>query len=397
MSDRAKLRVLIVHNAYQQWGGEDSVVESESALLQAQGHEVARYVRHNDDVTGMSRVALAGEAMWSRRTVSDLQTLKSSFRPDVIHVHNTTPLVSPAVFWAADQLGVPVVQTLHNFRLMCPQAMFVRAGRICEDCLGKVPWRGVMRGCYRGSVAQTAVLAGSTVLHRALGTFRHKVDRYIALNEFCRRKFIEGGLPAERVVIKPNFVDVPGQPQWDSRQGGLYLGRLTDEKGVPHLLEALRAGAGGAHFTVVGGGPLESAVSAVLGARYAGFQPPAAVAGFLAQASYLVVPSVWYEGFPRTIVEAYAAGVPVIASRLGSLAEVVKDGETGLLFNPGDVQDLMAKLRWAEANPDAMRVMGQAARRTYEALYTPLRNYEQLVRIYEDACAQHQRPPCSKG
>jgi glycosyltransferase involved in cell wall biosynthesis len=390
MSEAMPLRVLIVHNAYQQWGGEDSVVQSEVALLRQRGHPVETLIRHNDDVTGMSRVQLAREALWSSRTVAELQGLKATFRPDVIHVHNTLPLVSPSVFWGADQADVPVVQTLHNFRLMCPQAMFVRNGQICEDCLGGLPWRGVLRGCYRDSVAQSAVVAATTVLHRAIGTYRHKVDRYIALNAFCRNKFIEGGLPAERIVIKPNFVDVAGVPSWEGRRGGLYLGRMTEEKGIPILMEALRLSGLASDFESVGGGPLDAAVAEALGPRHAGFQPAEAVPGFLARVAYMVVPSVWYEGFPRTIVEAYAAGVPVIASRLGSLAEVVDDGVTGLLFEPGDAQDLARKLSWAQSHPEAVRAMGQAARRVYEERYTPDQGHAQLIHIYESA-RQHRR------
>jgi glycosyltransferase involved in cell wall biosynthesis len=375
-------RILVVHNAYQQWGGEDSVVESELALLRDKGHAVEAYIRHNDEVAGMSPARLAAGAIWSSRTAGDIQHLAEQFRPDVIHVHNTLPLVSPSVFWGAGRVGVPVVQTLHNFRMMCPQAMFVRQGQICEDCLGKVPWRGVVRACYRGSVAQSAVVAATSVWHRSIGTYRSKVDRYIALNEFCRAKFVAGGLPADRVVIKPNFVQAAVAPVFWGRQGGLYLGRLTEEKGVPQLLAALKVAELTASFTVAGGGALDCDVAAALGSRYLGFQSSEAVAGLLARAAYLVVPSVWYEGFPRTIVEAYAAGVPVIASRLGSLAEVVRDGETGLLFEPGNVDDLAAKLQWAQSHPQALQAMGQAARRAYDEHYTPERNYEQLLQIY---------------
>ena len=381
------LRILIVHNAYQQWGGEDSVVESELALLRSKGHEVESLILHNDDVKGMSPVHLAARAVWSSQTVADIQRVAERFTPDVIHVHNTLPLVSPSVFWAAGRVGVPVVQTLHNFRMMCPQAMIVRQGHICEDCLGKVPWRGVLRACYRDSVPQSAVVAATMVWHRSIGTFRHKVNRFIALNEFCRAKFVAGGLPDDLVVVKPTFVHANAQPVWDGRRGGLYLGRLTSEKGVPSLLAALNQANLTPEFTMAGGGPLEPDVRAALGARYVGFQAPAAVADLLAGAAYMVVPSIWYEGFPRTIVEAYAAGVPVIASRLGSLAEVVKDGETGLLFEPGNEADLAAKLQWAHRNPEALRVMGQAARRTYETHYTPDRNYEQLLQIYQSVLA----------
>lgn len=381
------MRVLMVHNAYQQRGGEDSVVESEVALLRQHGHEVHVYERHNDEIGQTPKWRLAAQTLWSSRTVLDVQALIAGFKPDVMHVHNTMPLVSPSVYWAASKLGVPVVQTLHNFRLLCPQAMFVREGRVCEDCLGKVPWRGVLHKCYRDSGIQSAVMAGMLTTHRALGTFATKVDKFIALNEFCRAKMIEGGLDGDRICVKPNFVDWLPAPRWDQRLGGLYLGRLTPEKGVDVLLRAL-VHRPGQRLRVVGGGPMADAVAAAPGAAYLGFLPLTEIWGHLSTASYMVVPSVWYEGFPRTIVEAFASGVPVIASRLGSLAEVVSDGKTGLLFNPGDEQDLAAKLAWAESHPQDMIRMGRAARAEYEARYTPERNLLELTEIYRSVMAQ---------
>jgi glycosyltransferase involved in cell wall biosynthesis len=309
------------------------------------------------------------------------------FAPDVMHVHNTMPLVSPSVYWAARKRGVPVVQTLHNFRLLCPQAMFVREGKVCEDCLGKVPWRGVVHKCYRDSAVQSAVMAGMLTTHRALGTYDTQVNRFIALNEFCRNKMIEGGLKAERIRVKPNFVEWLAPPSWEGRDGGLYLGRLTPEKGVDVLLRALGR-LPGQRLTAIGGGPMEAEVRAALGEGYLGFLPLSAIWGHLAKVGYMVVPSVWYEGFPRTIIEAFASGVPVIASRLGSLAEVVDDGRTGLLFNPGDDQDLAAKLAWAQAHPAEMVRMGQAARQEYENRYTPERNCEELIEIYRSAMSE---------
>ncbi len=204
------MRVLMVHNAYQQRGGEDSVVESEVALLRQHGHEVHVYERHNDEVNQTPKWRLAVGTIWSSRTVQEVQALIAGFKPDVMHVHNTMPLVSPSVYWAARKLGVPVVQTLHNFRFLCPQAMFVREGKVCEDCLGKVPWRGVMHKCYRDSTIQSTVMAGMLTTHRMLGTFSSKVSKFIALNEFCRAKFIEGGLPAERGARTRRWATSPG-------------------------------------------------------------------------------------------------------------------------------------------------------------------------------------------
>lgn len=381
------MRVLMVHNAYQQRGGEDSVVESEVALLRQHGHEVHVYERHNDEVGQAPKWQLAAGTVWSSRTVRDVQALIAGFKPDVMHVHNTMPLVSPSVYWAAQKLGVPVVQTLHNFRLMCPQAAFLREGKVCEDCLGKVPWRAVQHRCYRGSAVQSGALAVMLSTHRALGTFQNKVSRYIALNQFCKDKFVTAGLPAERISIKPNFVSWPNLPRWEGRAGGLYVGRLSEEKGISVMLAAmgLMANPG---VQIIGGGPFESEAKLVAGSNYLGFLPLDDIMSRMASAAFLVLPSVCYEGFPRTLVEAFASGMPVIASRLGSMAELVAEGRTGLLFNPGDAADLAAKIEWAHAHPHDMLLMGHAARKEYESRYTPERNCAELIEIYRQAIAE---------
>jgi glycosyltransferase involved in cell wall biosynthesis len=301
----------------------------------------------------------------------------------VIHAHNTFPLISPSLYVAADKAGVPVVQTLHNFRLFCPQAMLLRDGKVCEDCLGKSPWRGVARGCYRGSKMQSAVIGGMQVLHRALGTYRNKVTRYIALNEFCRNKFIEGGLPTERIVVKPNFVDFAAH-QPEPRTGMLFVGRLSVEKGVSTLVKAM-ALSSGMRLRVAGDGPESGLLDGVAGVSKLGSLSGEAVRREMSIAAALVVPSIWYENFPRTIVEAFACGLPVIASRIGALADIVRDGETGLLFEPGNPRDLADKMAWAQTHPQAMLEMGKHARLEYEEKYTSECNFGQLMAIYEEA------------
>ena len=384
-------RVLIVHNAYQHRGGEDSVVEAEMALLRARGHAVEQFSAHNDAIKDMGRLALAGRTLWSRSAAADLDVLITRFTPDVIHVHNTFPLLSPAIYWVAAARRVPVVQTLHNFRLLCPQAMFLREGRVCEDCLGHLPWRGVVRGCYRGSRAQTAVLAGMVTAHRVLGTWQHKVTRYIALNAFCRDKFIAGGLPAERMVIKPNFVDFE-RPVAQPRSGFLFVGRLSAEKGVRVLLDAAAA-VDGVQVAVAGTGPEDSLLDGVAGVARLGALDGDTVRARMSSAAALVLPSICFESFPRTLAEAMGCALPVIASRLGALAELVDDGVTGLLFEPGNAADLADKMRWAQANPERMAAMGVAARARYEAHYTAERNYTQLIDIYRDAMAAMSKEP----
>lgn len=379
------LRVLVVHNAYRQRGGEDTVVEAEVELLRTHGHEVSTLWRHNDELQSLPRAAALGQLFWSTRTWNDVAAQVSGFRPDVIHVHNSFPLVSPSVYWAADRAGVPVVQTLHNFRLHCPQAMYLREGLVCEDCLGRVPWRGAVRGCYRGSVPQSAALAGMLTLHRALGTWRHKISRYIALNDFCRRKFIEGGLPADRVVVKPNFVDL-APPEEGPRGGLLFVGRLSEEKGIRTLAGVCRQG--GFDLRVAGSGPEREQLCGLPGVELLGTLMPEQVRAEMGRALALVMPSIWFETFGMVIIEAFASGLPVIASRLGSMEALVEPGVTGLLFEPGDPRGLRDAMVWALANPDRMREMGRNARRCYELHYTADQNYARLLDIYRSALAE---------
>ncbi len=380
-----QLRVLIAHNFYQQRGGEGSVVNAEIELLQRRGHEAELFSRHNDEIDQIGKIAAAVQAIWSVRTVTDLTNRIATFKPDVVHAHNTFPLISPSLYSATARAGVPVVQTLHNFRLLCPQAMFLREGRVCEDCLGKLPWRGVMHRCYRGSAPQTAVLASMIGVHRALETYQSKVSRYIALTEFSRTKFIAGGLPGEQISVKPNFVDAPRSVEGE-RGGGLFVGRLSGEKGIAVLLDALNR-MPGSGVDVVGVGPEEARFRGHNGVRLHGWLEQTVILERMRAAAFLVVPSICYENFPVAIVEAFACGLPVIASRLGAMAEIVRDGETGLLFEAGNADDLAQKMAWAEANPAALREMGANARREYEAKYTPETNYRQLMIIYSHAIA----------
>lgn len=388
------LKILVAHNAYQHRGGEDMVVDAEVELLRSRGHEVEIYHLHNDEINGMSRATAAATAIWSRRTERDIDDLCGRFQPDVIHVHNTFPLISPSLYWAASKRRVPVVQTLHNFRLLCPQAIFLRDGKICEDCVGKVPWRAVTRKCYRDSSLQSAVLAGMLVTHRAIGSYRERVTRYVALNSFARDKYVAGGLPSELFRIKPNFVASSTVPSWNSRNGGMYVGRLSSEKGVNVLVGAASL-SGRLNIDVIGGGPLEDMAKEAFGERYLGFRKLDEIMERMQTARYLVLPSVCYENSPRTIVEAFSCGVPVIASRLGALIDIVRDGETGLLFHPGDPADLAAKVAWAESHPEEMARMGRAARAEYELKYTPERNYDMLLDIYEDAIRAIDREPAA--
>jgi glycosyltransferase involved in cell wall biosynthesis len=392
-SEAIAVRALIVHNLYQHAGGEDAVVREEVGLLRRNRVEVEVYERDNAEIGDMPRAAAAVQTIWSSKTSREVSAFIERFRPDVVHAHNTFPLISPSLYFAASRLGVPTVQTLHNFRLFCVQAMFLREGKVCEDCVGALPWRGITRRCYRGSATQSAVMVGMLGVHRAAGTYSRRVTRYIALNQFCRDKFVAAGLPAERIAIKPNFIDLP-PPTEQRRQGGLFVGRLSPEKGVS-TLAAAAATSGVGTIDVVGTGPQDTELRGAPGLRLLGWREPEETYERMRSAAFLVMPSLWYENFPRTLVEAFACGLPVIASRLGAMETLVRDGVTGLLFEPGNARDLAGKLAWAGSHPGEMRLMGIAARAEYEASYTSKINFSRLMEIYRDAiqCAARETAP----
>ena len=377
--------VVVAHDRYRQPGGEDAVVNAEVALLKRKGHRVVVYERHNDDIVGMNAGSVAVQTLWSRRTVRDITRVLAESGADLLHVHNMFPLVSPSIYWGADRVGVPVVQTLHNFRLLCPQAMLLRDGKVCEECVGRLPWRGAVRGCYDGSWPKSTVLAGMLALHRGIGTWRSKVTRYIALNDFCRNKLIAGGLPAERIAVKPNFVDIDA-PQGGGREGFLFVGRLSPEKGVATLIEA-SSRLPEARVRIAGSGPELGRVQQHASPSLQVLGPLAsqAVQDEMSRAIALVTPSICYDAFPITLLEAFACGLPVIASRLGALPALIQDGVSGLLFEPGNAADLERKMRWALTHRDEMAAMGRNARARYELNYTPERNYAQLMAIYHEA------------
>ena len=375
------MRILIAHNRYQQRGGEDAAVEAEVALLRRHGHDVNEYRRHNDEVAGIGGATVAANALWSRRTTHELAALLADTRPEVLHVHNTFPLISPSLYWAAARAQVPVVQTVHNFRLACPQAMFLREGRLCEDCLGHMPWRAVLHGCYRGSRAQSLVVASTVQVHRMLGTWQHKVARWIALSRFSRDKLIAAGLPADRIVVGGQFVEPPADAAGTPRERLLFVGRLAPEKGLSVLAEAL-ALCPGVEVDVIGSGPESSRWAATPGLRLLGALAPLDVMKAMQAARALVLPSIVYENFPRTLVEAYACATPVIASRLGALGELVTSGRTGLSFAAGDAHALAVCLRQAMADPQSMAQLGAAARSQYDERYAPEPHHRALMDIY---------------
>jgi len=384
------MKVLVVHNAYQHAGGEDVVVRNETQLLRQHGHEVFEYLDDNSRIPYLGNARLAIETMWSHRSYKRLSAALVEFRPDVAHFHNTFPLISPSAYYAAKKHGAAVVQTLHNFRLLCVNAIFLRNGRNCEDCLGKkVAHPGVIHGCYRGSRTASAGVAAMVAVHRILGTWTKAVDLYIALSEFGKSKFVQGGLPAEKLVVKANgLAEDPGQGAGDGNFA-LYAGRLSAEKGIGILLAAWSGIGRNLPLKIVGEGSasveVKRACHEITGVEWLGFQPRPRVLSLMKHAQFILIPSVCYENFPAVAVEAYATGTPVVASHIGSLPSIVDEGRTGLLFRPGDVADLRTKALALASDPNRLAGMRRQARTEFETRYSPSASYPLLAQAYSRA------------
>lgn len=386
-----RLNIISVHNHYLMAGGEDQVFESEARLLRECGHQVTQVEEENAYPDSVSKkIGMAVDCVWSRRWNREFRALLQKSRPDVVHIHNFFPRISPSIYYACRREGVPVVQTLHNYRLICASAVLYRDGRVCEECLHHGLWRGVRYGCYQGSKLGTAALSLMIGAHRQLSTWTRAVDCYIALTEFARAKMIEGGLPAERIRVKPNFVLPDPGPKQTRGEYALFVGRLVEPKGVPSLLAAW-AQLFNIPLVIAGDGPYREQLESDLAkgqlpsVKYLGRLTRSETLAVMKKARFLMFPSEWYEGFPVTIAESFACGVPVICSRLGSMQEIVADGRTGLHFRPGEVEDLSSKVRWAWNHPEEMDAMGRHARQEFEEKYTAERNILMLEEAYEFA------------
>ena len=382
------MRILSIHNKYQIRGGEEESRQSEERLLRDMGHQVDIYEENNHRISNMFPVHLALRSLWSTEAYATVKRRLNKSTYEIVHIQNFFPLISPSVYYAAKGEGVPIIQTLRNYRLLCPNALFFRDGQVCEDCLGKyIPYPGVIHGCYRNSQAASGATAAMLTIHRALQTWTKMVDVYIALTKFARQKFIEGGLPPEKIVVKPNFIHPTPKSGEGRGKYALYVGRLSVEKGIDTLLTAWESLGGRIPLKVVGEGPLApqviQATKRLPEVEWLGRKSMAEVHELMGEALVLIFPSKWYETFGRVAIEAFAKGTPVIASQLGAIAELVDHGRTGLHFCAGDSADLVAKVEWLLAHPEKRSQMRREARAEFEAKYTAAENYKRLMEIYD--------------
>jgi glycosyltransferase involved in cell wall biosynthesis len=382
------MKILLVHNAYQMPGGEDQVFAQEAELLRGRGNQVVVYRASNDQVKGQNPLVTVANTIWNKGAYLDLRERMHREKPDIVHVHNTFQVISPAIYYAANDEGIPVVQTLHNYRLLCPASTFFREGKVCEDCLGKkVPWPGVLHSCYRNSKLASAAVATMLATHNYKQTWSEMVSAYIALTDFARNKFIEGGFPAEKIFIKPNYLQTDPGPGDGKGNYALFVGRLTPEKGISTLLAAWRQIGSGFPLQIAGDGPLASEVEKASremeNVTWLKWLPREEILQRMKNASALILPSTWYEGFPMIISEAFAVGLPVITSNLGSMSSIVDHQRTGLHFEPGNAAALVEAVRWWSTHPAEAAFMRTEARLEYETKYTAEKNYAQMMNIYD--------------
>ncbi len=394
------MKILMVHNYTQQWGGADEATAQECKLLENNGHVVHRYGRDNQDIKNYSfleKINLAFEPTWSWKSYHQIQEAIKMFKPDILHCQSFFPLVSPAIYYASGQSGVPVVQTLHEYRLICPSGWLLRAERPCHDCTKYSLLSSIQHGCYRNSSLQTLPVAMMLGIHKAFKTWTRKIAVFTTPTEFAKQQFVAGGLPENKILVKSNLL--ASDPEYIplQRSYALYAGRLSPEKGIVPLLEAWR-NLKDIPLKIVGDGPLEEWVKNYVGihdmtqVEVVGFKPLIEVLNLLRQAYFLIQPSIAYETFGRAIMEAFATGTPALVSSSGAMAELVHDQNTGLLFEPNNPTAITVAVRQAMTNLEQLNCWGLQARKVYEEQFSSTATYQRLMEIYNIAIANSLKP-----
>lgn len=389
------MKVLLIHNFYQSSSpsGEGVVFQNELKILEKNGIDVIKYTRHNDEIQKFGiydKLGLPFKNIWSIETYREIKKLIKKEKPDIAHFHNIWYLISPSAYYACKDAGVPIVQTLHNFRIFCANGLLLRNGKVCEACLNRAPWRSVLYGCYRGSHLCSIPIAMTEWTHQIVGTWKNVVNTYIALTNFSKNKFIQAGLKQDKIYVKPNFLTNPPEPDYSNNGYAIFIGRLSKEKGIDILIEAFKRLSISLKLIIVGSGLLKNKLEKTVKLEnLSNIQFVCSIKHeqcieLLKKSSFLIMPSVCYEGFPVVICESFACGKPVIASNLGAMAELVEDGKTGFLFEPGNPEDLALKIKWMMENEDVCIEMGKNARKVFEEKYTGEKNFYISLKIYQN-------------
>lgn len=393
------MKILQVHNYYQYSGGEDAVIQNEKKLLEQHGHEVKQYTRHNDEIKGIrQKVSLLLSTHYSNSSKKDFLKKLIAYTPDVVHTHNFFPLITPSIFDTCQEMDIPVVMTLHNYRLIYPNGYLFHDGKVDERPILGSAYTTVLDGVYRNSKLQTAVVAHMIEYHRKKNTWNSKIKCLIALTDFSKRVFIKSGILSEKIRVKPNFTAdqytevVDDKPYPDPYF--VFVGRISEEKGIEMLVKTWVNYQLAMPLFILGNGPLLDPLKTFSKhskyVHWLGHQPQSQVLQYVKHAQALVFPSIWYEGFPMTIVEAFSLGTPVITSNIGSQAEIVKDQYNGVHFQLKNKEDLALKITELSKDTNLAKQLGASARSTYLNKYTPEKNYQELISIYNDVVLDNQ-------
>jgi len=390
------VKILIIHNRYKQFGGEDVAVELESSILIKKGHEIKTLYFDNSAVDGfVSKIGAAFRSVYNFSSARKVSKIILQFKPDIIHIHNLFFAASPSVIYTAYKHKIPVILTLHNYRLICANALLLRNNKVCELCTQKkIPLSGIRYKCYRNSFAESALVTSITSIHKLLNTWRNKIHTYIALTEFSRSKLLHSSLhiPANRMITKPNFIPDPGEGNIQRENFFLFAGRIVKEKGI-HILAKAFADMPENKIIIIGDGPerrsLQEEFKSYPHIYFTGQMEKKEVAEYMKRCKALICPSIWYEGAPLTILEAFATGTPVIASRLGSMIESITDGFNGLHFTAGDANDLSKTVRLFIKESENNSMFYKNARQTYLEKYHEEIHYDAILKIYEKAIKEY--------
>ncbi|MBL7197503.1 MAG: glycosyltransferase family 4 protein [Candidatus Omnitrophica bacterium] len=383
------MKILIIHNRYLEEGGEDRAVNAEVTLLRKFGHTVFFYERSNKEIEDFSlskKISLVTKNIaWSKDSYREVKKLIKKEKPDIVHIHNIFILISPSIYDAFKEENIPIVQTLHNYRFVCSKGILYRNGRICEECIEGNFTPSLVHKCWRNSYFLSYFLARILKVHFKNKTFKKKIDCYIALSKFSKDKFVEAGFPEEKIFIKPNFLELDVEGKSDIYNFALFVGRLVDYKGMDTLITAFRK-LDKYYLKIIGDGPLYKELKketvSMNNIELLGKLSYKKTIEYIRKCRFVIFPSECYENLPFVIIESFACGTPVIASRLGAMEEIIEDGCTGLFFKPGDSENLATKVKWARVHKEEMQVMGEEARREYYKKYKAEKNYETLIGIY---------------
>jgi len=389
------VKILFIHNRYKQHGGEDIIVDLETSLLTEKGHDVKKVIFDNTSIDGFfSKAAAALRSVYNFTSARTVAKAIADFKPDVIHVHNLFFVASPSVLSIAHKHKIPVVFTLNNYRLLCCNSILMRNNEICELCINKkFPISGIRYKCYRNSAIESALVTAITGIHKLLNTWNNTITTYIALNEFSRSKFLNSSLHItdQKIITNQNFVRDPGEGNGQREEFFLFAGRIVKEKGV-HILAQAFAAMPDNKIIIIGEGPdkdlLERTFTSNSNIIFKGQMPHEQVSNYMKRCQAVICPSIWYEGTPLTVIEAFATGTPVIASRLGAMMESVLNGYNGFLFTAGDPDDLKKKIRVFISETTSNKTLYQNARHTYLEKFQSEVHYNAILKIYETAIAQ---------